>query len=442
MKVINSVNIICTTLFLTALCWFNNHASAQYKALKPGDVVPDVLFKEVTNYNKPTLKLSEFRGKYVILDFWNHGCLPCLEGFEKIDPLQKEFASNLQIIAVNAKGNKETLDLFKRLKNVHHPNIPFINADTALHQMFPHFGVPHHIWLDREGKLMYAADFLNMKRDSLSKLIAKGKLDVVQKNNPAIVETLLDNRFLSDLGMASYIYRRGDRKFSLFPNTSTRKGKYEMNTIANLYGFAFNDSTANRFTLLRPGRIILEVDHPEYFQVPRTLKGAALVEWKAKHIYVYQSIVPADSKVNLSKMMLEDLERYFNCYGTIEKRKIKTIALVRTSQIDKLKTIGGETKNTLVATNAASAMESNTVRKLSNTDYSMLSGKIQGWVEYDLKLPFKDLTTYTGKVDFIIDGQVLDHLTLASLKDELKKYDLDLEERELETDVLVLRTRE
>ncbi len=58
-------------IVLAALCYFFSAAAlhAQPVPLKIGDRAPDITIKAV-NHTSSTLKLSDFKGKLLILDFW------------------------------------------------------------------------------------------------------------------------------------------------------------------------------------------------------------------------------------------------------------------------------------------------------------------------------------------------------------------------------------
>ncbi len=46
------------------------------------------------------VSLSDFKGKYVLLDFWGHWCAPCIKSFPKVKALQSEYGDKLAIIGI------------------------------------------------------------------------------------------------------------------------------------------------------------------------------------------------------------------------------------------------------------------------------------------------------------------------------------------------------
>ncbi len=65
----------------------------------PGSIANDFTTKDITG---KTLKLSDFRGKYVLLDFWASWCLPCRKGNPHLKKLYTRYKSKgFEIIGVS-----------------------------------------------------------------------------------------------------------------------------------------------------------------------------------------------------------------------------------------------------------------------------------------------------------------------------------------------------
>src|SRR5688572_7574854 len=68
--------------------WFWKYGS---KGLQVGNKMPDIPLGVVINNKTGKTRFSEFKGKLLILDFWDTYCSSCIEGFPKMVQLQKEF---------------------------------------------------------------------------------------------------------------------------------------------------------------------------------------------------------------------------------------------------------------------------------------------------------------------------------------------------------------
>jgi thiol-disulfide isomerase/thioredoxin len=87
-------------LSLTGACFFSHSwAQQSINSLHIGDQCPEVELSMV-NYATPVARLSDFRGKAVILDFWATWCAPCVGSFPKMDSIQKAFPDKLVILPV------------------------------------------------------------------------------------------------------------------------------------------------------------------------------------------------------------------------------------------------------------------------------------------------------------------------------------------------------
>ena len=109
----------------------------------------------------------------------------------------------------------------------------------------------------------------------------------------------------------------------------------------------------------------------------------------------------------------------------MEMRKQKGIALVRTSNVDKIGTKGGEPKDKY------------TPYSIDIRNHSMLRliSKFQAYFYKKGGLPIVDETGYSKKIDISIDG---DLTNLETLNKELKVYDLQFIEKEVEMNMIII----
>jgi peroxiredoxin len=73
--------------------------------LQPGVVAPDF---ELASIEGGTIRLSDFRGKYVWLFKWRFGCLPCRTEIDDVQAIYATFRDKgLLVLRVNNADTKE-----------------------------------------------------------------------------------------------------------------------------------------------------------------------------------------------------------------------------------------------------------------------------------------------------------------------------------------------
>ncbi len=103
--------------------------------------------------NKREIKLSDYRGKLVLLNFWATWCLPCKEEMPSLDDLKNNpNLDNLEVFAINVgkdsleKSNKFFEDLSIKNLNIYFDNSVTLAKELALR------GIPTTILFNKEGK--------------------------------------------------------------------------------------------------------------------------------------------------------------------------------------------------------------------------------------------------------------------------------------------------
>ena len=74
------------------------------KALTKGSSVPSY---DYVDGNGKTVRISEFAGKWVLMDFWSIGCGPCVKSIPELSAISKEFPETLAVVSISL--DKESL---------------------------------------------------------------------------------------------------------------------------------------------------------------------------------------------------------------------------------------------------------------------------------------------------------------------------------------------
>lgn len=77
--------------------------SPSARGINEGDTAPDF---ELPLLNGDTVKLSDLKGKKVLINFWATWCPPCKEEMPELERFYEEHGDEITIIAINATGSE------------------------------------------------------------------------------------------------------------------------------------------------------------------------------------------------------------------------------------------------------------------------------------------------------------------------------------------------
>jgi thiol-disulfide isomerase/thioredoxin len=120
------------------------------RALQAGDVPPDALGRAASGEH---VKLSDYRGKVVIISFWASWCGPCRKELPVLAGIQKQATTeHLQVLAVNFKEPWDRYQLIRRaLKDA--PLKLISDEDGSLGYKYGVKGIPHMVIIGRDGRI-------------------------------------------------------------------------------------------------------------------------------------------------------------------------------------------------------------------------------------------------------------------------------------------------
>ncbi len=116
-----------------------------------GDKAPDFSLKSVEG---KTIKLSDYKGKVVIIDFWATWCGPCRRGIPDLVSIQKEFKDDLVIIGISLDAEKTIKDVPGFVKS-YSINYPIVYGDEKVVMAYGGIqSIPTAFVIDKKGNVV------------------------------------------------------------------------------------------------------------------------------------------------------------------------------------------------------------------------------------------------------------------------------------------------
>lgn len=106
-------------------------------------------------FDGQTIRLSDYRGKVVMVNIWASWCLPCREEAPVLQAAYEEWADDgLVIIGVNWVDTEDKAREFIEEFGLTYPNGPDLEQRIA--RAFRMKGIPETYFIDRQGSAVYA----------------------------------------------------------------------------------------------------------------------------------------------------------------------------------------------------------------------------------------------------------------------------------------------
>jgi len=146
-----AVVAVLAILFGARLFFTRHNGASRTATLKSGQplLAPDFTLPQLDGQ---TLRLSSYRGKVVLLDFWATWCVPCREQIPHFIEMQDKYrAEGFEIIGVSMDDGPEPVRSFFQQ---FHMNYPVVMGNAKIGELYGGvLGLPIAFLLDRNGRV-------------------------------------------------------------------------------------------------------------------------------------------------------------------------------------------------------------------------------------------------------------------------------------------------
>lgn len=121
-----------------------------YRFVKVGEAAPDFIFKD---RNGKTLRLTDFRGKVVVINFWASWCLPCREEMPDLQAVYDEYQEQgLVVLGINTTYLDSLENAYAFIDDLR-LTFPIVFDETGevAEQSYLVRGLPTSFWVDQDG---------------------------------------------------------------------------------------------------------------------------------------------------------------------------------------------------------------------------------------------------------------------------------------------------
>ena len=377
---------------------------------------PDVYFSKVLNNGSQGIRISQFKGKPLVIYFYSVRCMACLRSFPTVDSLQKQFREKINILLVGKDKEAQVRQVLEDRQTLRNLALRIAVEDSVLRNVFKHTGVPHIIWVNSAGIVKAITGQIN--RESITAWIKTGlvteveKKDAIGKNSddPNLYTDYNYTKSLDNILLYSYIAKAIDATSVATGPQYNEKGNLvrisDVGTIRKLYKQQYG------IPALNPNSIVVEDTALSMDNTTYRCDFIQNRQWPAERFRKY---------------VISYLDNFFGLHTSVEKRRVKCWVIKRTGAPLNLSTATGKY--------AEEALGGN--RILTNHNWASI---VYSMSNRDLRTPFQVIDETgidrTKKLDMVLP---LNMNELSLLRAALMKYGLDITEEEREVETIVLK---
>ncbi|ADU51686.1 alkyl hydroperoxide reductase/ Thiol specific antioxidant/ Mal allergen [Thermaerobacter marianensis DSM 12885] len=115
-------------------------------APSPGKPAPDFTLPQLDG---PPVRLSDLRGRVVVLNFWASWCIPCREETPALKAFYQQYGDRVAFYAINVAEPVDTVRAFLAEFGATYPVL--LDRDKTVYRQYRVTGYPETFWIDEQG---------------------------------------------------------------------------------------------------------------------------------------------------------------------------------------------------------------------------------------------------------------------------------------------------
>ena len=149
---VRSIIAVLVAVAIVALLVFGLVSKGNSR-LAVGESAPSPILPKLDEPGNGTLK--EYRGRWVLVNFWASWCIPCRDEAPELEKFQQEHAGNtFTVVGIDTQDLSDDGTKFTKEYDLTYPQLHDGNGETG-HE-FGTTGVPENYLLEPSGKLAWA----------------------------------------------------------------------------------------------------------------------------------------------------------------------------------------------------------------------------------------------------------------------------------------------
>jgi len=148
-----------------------------------GEPCPDFTLNNIAYYPKKQASLHDFRGKWLVLDFWTEHCGGCIVSFPKVSAMQEQFGEKVQFMMVGPKYRDNFAEHFySRYRDRENLLMPCAFDSVLANHQWDIPTTPHLVIIDDKG--IVRGITVALYKEQIEEFLIGGNPDLMPKNDP------------------------------------------------------------------------------------------------------------------------------------------------------------------------------------------------------------------------------------------------------------------